>query len=173
MQWFSLILFFVLLNFLWRGLSQEPRPIPSPLLGKTVPMMHAPKCAAGSLTSKHFLGHWSLLNVWASWCQVCIYEHATLVTLKKDARIILYGLNYRDDMHEARTWLIRHGNPYTQLFYDPKGIFALDLGVYGVPESFLIDPKGIIRYKQVGLITTEAWARKILPFVDGNQQESH
>lgn len=167
MYFFLLPIFFVLILifFLWHGLALNPSVIPSPLIGKPLPLDHGPKLNNRRLDRKHFLGHWSLLNVWASWCSACAQEHPTLIQLSKRVNIILYGLNYRDDIGLAKDWLLREGNPYRWVMYDPDGKFAMDLGVYGVPESFLIDPEGVIRYKQVGPISDVILNQQILPLI--------
>jgi cytochrome c biogenesis protein CcmG/thiol:disulfide interchange protein DsbE len=160
-----LLIFLLLAIFLWKGLHEDPSQLPSPLLNKPFPTF-----AAYTLLDSHklidqrqFLGHITLLNIWASWCISCHVEHDTLMTISRSGIVDLAGLNYKDQRDAAIQWLKKAGNPYSQIIYDPEGKIALNLGVYGTPETFLIDPKGIIRYKYVGPITSEVWLQDVMP----------
>lgn len=162
-----LIIFLFISIFLWRGLQQDPHYIPSPLIGKALPDFDYPQLTnnKSSITNKDFLGHVSLLNVWATWCISCRAEHPILMDIARSRRVILYGLNYKDQREMATTWLKQKGDPYRKSIYDSKGTLGIDLGVYGTPETFLIDQKGVIRYKYVGPISPDVWENEILPRV--------
>lgn len=152
-----------LIFFLCKGLEQDPYRIPSPLINKPMPDFLAADLIAKHtlLTKKLFLNqHWSLLVVWSSWCKTCAAEQAFLLTLKKKYRLRIYGLNYRDDLIRAKNYLKHQGNPFQKIIFDPSGLLAIDLGVYGVPENFLIDPQGIIRYKYVGPLNQTIWDKE-------------
>lgn len=159
--------FVVLVVFLFIGLRLNPREVPSPLIGKPAPafqlqQLHQP---AKTLTPKDNLGKVWLLNVWASWCVSCREEHPLLVQLAKSGVVPVYGLNYKDKRDDALGWLRQFGDPYVVSIADPEGRTGIDYGVYGVPETFVIDKNGLIRYKQIGPVTQEALEKKILPLV--------
>ena len=162
-----LAIFVILVAFLWVGLSRDPREVPSPLIGKPAPAfqlakLHAPK---ETLATADLKGTVWLLNVWASWCVSCRVEHPLLVELAKANIVPVYGLDYKDNPDDGRAWLAQHGDPYTASIVDRDGRVGIDYGVYGVPETFLIDKAGIVRYKQIGPLTPEALKQKILPMV--------
>ena len=162
-----LAIFAVLVAFLWVGLGRDPREVPSPLIGKPAPefrlaKLHAP---TETLSTGDLRGKVWLLNVWASWCVSCRIEHPLLVQLAKANAVPVYGLEYKDDPEEGRRWLAQNGDPYTASIVDRDGRVGIDYGVYGVPETFLIDKSGVVRYKQIGPITPEALQQKILPLV--------
>ena len=117
------------------------------------------------LASKENLGKVWLLNVWASWCVSCREEHPLLVELAKSGIVPVYGLNYKDQRDDALRWLKQFGDPYTVSIVDPEGRTGIDYGVYGVPETYVIDKNGVIRYKQIGPVTVDALKTKILPLV--------
>jgi cytochrome c biogenesis protein CcmG, thiol:disulfide interchange protein DsbE len=160
-------IFVVLVAFLWVGLSRDPSVVPSPLLGKPAP--------AFRLAQLHKPGEWLqnddlkgkvwLLNVWASWCVSCRVEHPLLLQLARTNLVPVYGLDYKDKPDQALAWLAQNGDPYTSSIVDADGRVGIDYGVYGVPETFLIDKAGVIRYKQIGPLTPEALNEKILPLV--------
>ncbi|MGH8800507.1 MAG: DsbE family thiol:disulfide interchange protein [Casimicrobiaceae bacterium] len=167
-----LAIFLVLLAFLWLGLGRDPREVPSPLVGKSAPafrlaQLHDPgsTLAAGDLIGKVWL-----LNVWASWCVSCRVEHPLLLQLAKANVVPVYGLDYKDKSADALAWLAEHGDPYTASIVDGDGRVGIDYGVYGVPETFLIDKAGVIRYKQIGPLTVESLQQKILPLARQLQQ---
>lgn len=164
---FPLILVLFLLFFLWQGLARDPMQIPSPLINKSIPPFVAVSLENSSknLTEKIFLGQFSLLVVWSSWCVSCQAEQHFLLTLKKDTPLKLIGLDYRDDFSAANMWLKRYGNPFNNIIFDGKGLLGIDLGVYGVPESFLIDTKGIIRYKHIGPLNKVIWDKEVIPLL--------
>ena len=162
-----LIVFVVLAGFLAIGLKLDPREVPSPLIGKPAPAFDLPQLAAPDqrLTTKELQGQVWLLNVWASWCVACRQEHPLLVELGKTGRVKLYGLNYKDKREDALGWLNNFGNPYLKSLSDTDGLVGIDYGVYGVPETFVIDKQGVIRYKQIGPVTPETLRDTLLPLV--------
>jgi len=162
-----LIVFALLLGFLAVGLKLDPREIPSPLVGKSAPAFSLPLLDAPDkrLAADELRGQVWLLNVWASWCVACQQEHPLLVEFAKTGAVPVYGLNYKDKRDAAQAWLAKYGNPYTQSLSDTEGLVGIDYGVYGVPETFVIDKAGVIRYKQIGPITPDALRDKILPLV--------
>lgn len=162
------LLFIGIAIFLSRGLSLKPSEVQSPLIGKPMPafdlldLNHAPK----HMTQSIFKGHLSVLNVWASWCATCLVEHAYIKEFATDPHVTFYGLNYKDNKEKAVAWLTKLGNPYAHIAFDPQGLVGMDLGVYGTPEAFLIDDKGIIRYKYVGMIDDVIWQQEFLPRIN-------
>ncbi len=161
---------FVLLLLLFGiGLRLDVRSVPSPLIGKplpafTLPQLHNPERL---VYSGEWEGQVVLLNVWASWCVACREEHPLLIEWARDADFPypIYGLNYKDDRQLALQWLARLGDPYRYSAYDPAGKAGLDLGVYGVPETYVLDATGIIRYKHIGPVTRADWEHKLLPLL--------
>jgi cytochrome c biogenesis protein CcmG/thiol:disulfide interchange protein DsbE len=160
-------IFAVLLVFLAIGLTRDPHEIPSPLIGKPAPAFTAPVLnkTGETLSTKDMLGKVWLLNTWASWCVACRQEHPLLVEFSKSNPLPIIGLDYKDQEADGMQWLARFGNPYTTSITDRDGRIGIDFGVYGVPESFLIDKTGIIRYKQIGPFTEEALRDKLLPLI--------
>jgi len=162
-----LLVFVVLVGFLFVGLRLHPREVPSPLIDKPAPafqlsQLQAPEKSFGLADMK---GKVWLLNVWASWCVSCRDEHPFLMELAKEGTVPIVGLNYKDQQQDAVQWLARFGNPYQQSVVDADGRTGINFGVYGVPETFLIDRDGVIRYKQIGPLTREAWQQTLLPLV--------
>ena len=162
-----LLLFLVLVVFLAVGLSRDPREIPSPLVNKPAPAFSLPVLSDPSRTfkSEEMRGQVWLLNAWASWCAACQDEHPLLLELARSGVVPIYGLDYKDERAAALAWLNELGNPYTLSLSDTDGRVAIDYGVYGVPETFLIDRDGVIRYKHTGPITKEVLQKKIIPLV--------
>lgn len=162
-----LVLFVTLGLLLAYGLKLDPRMIPSPLIGKALPAFSLPTVAdpARKVSRKDLIGRVYLLNVWASWCVACRQEHPVLNELAQRKAVTIIGLNYKDKRQDALQWLGSLGNPYELSLSDEDGRVGIDLGVYGVPETFVIDKQGIIRYKQIGPITPEAWEQKLLPMI--------
>jgi len=160
-------IFVLLAVFLGIGLTRDPREVPSPLIDKPAPAftlqeLHAP---GKSLSVADLKGQVWLLNVWASWCVSCREEHPLLVELGRANVVPIYGLNYKDKPDAAMAWLGEMGNPYKASIVDGDGRVGIDYGVYGVPETFVIDREGIVRYKQIGPVTPQALKEKILPLV--------
>lgn len=168
-----LLIFFLIFILLWRGLTLRPSEVPSPLINKPVPVFELPTLfSANKYTSnKDLIGHVTLLNVWATWCYACAEEHEALLELAKTEHLFFYGLNYKDDRDAAKKWLKQNGNPYTIIAFDQHGQAAIDWGVYGTPETFVIDKKGIIRYKQIGPITSDTWKQTLLPLIQQLKSE--
>lgn len=142
-----------------------PRNIPSPLVGKPLPAFALPSLAEPekTITGESLRGRPYLLNVWASWCVACRDEHDVLMALAKEHRVPIIGLNYKDARADAIAWLNKLGDPYVLSIADKPGRFGIDLGVYGVPETFIIDSEGVIRYKHIGPITHKTAAQVLLP----------
>lgn len=162
-----LIMFVALGLLLAYGLNLDPRRIPSPLIGKPVPEFDLPSVTdpAHKVSRDSLLGRVYLLNVWASWCVACREEHPFLVVLNERKAVPIIGLNYKDTRPDALQWLSSMGDPYETSISDTDGRVGINLGVYGVPETFVVDKKGIIRYKQIGPLTPEAWEKKIAPLI--------
>ena len=162
-----LSLFLAIVAFLAVGLNRDPTLVPSPLVGKPAPEFSMPrlKDPDETVSRSDLLGKISLLNVWATWCVSCRAEHPLLIELANEGQLPIYGLNYKDNRDEAIRWLTQLGDPYVASVYDPAGRLGFDLGVYGLPETFVMDPQGIIAYKHIGPIDADAWENKILPVV--------
>ncbi len=162
-----LAIFLVVLVFLFVGLFHDPHEVPSPLIGKPAPQfsltqLHQPD---RKLTTADMRGQVWLLNVWASWCVSCRVEHPLLVDLAKANIVPVIGLAYKDKPADGLAWLASNGDPYRMSIVDQDGRVGIDFGVYGVPETFVIDKTGIIRYKQIGPLTVDALKQTILPLV--------
>ena len=159
--------FLVLTAFLFAGLWRDPREVPSPLIDKPAPQFSLARLddPAAKLGTADMKGQVWLLNVWASWCVSCREEHPLLVELGKAKVVPIVGLNYKDESAAGKRWLAQYGDPYSASVVDRDGRVGLDWGVYGVPETFVVDKAGMIRYKQIGPITAEALEKKILPLV--------
>jgi len=168
-----LAVFAILAVFLAVGLNLNPREIPSPFIGKPVPPFSAPKLDAPNenLTPADFKGQVWLFNVWASWCVSCRAEHPLLNGLARQRLLPIVGLNYKDDPEAAKNWLNSLGNPYTVSIMDLEGRIGIDFGVYGVPETFVIDKKGIIRHKLTGPLSPEFIESILLPLISQLQAE--
>lgn len=166
-----LVLFIGLVAFLLVGLNRDPHELPSPLINKTAPDFQLQRLSepAKTLAAKEMRGKVWLLNFWGTWCIACREEHPILVKYAKTNAVPIYGVDYKyandssDERSAAIQFLAEAGNPYTETIYDPEGRTSIDYGVYGAPESFLIDKNGVIRFKQIGPITDEVWNNKILP----------
>jgi len=169
-----LILFFLLVILLGVGLTLDPREVPSPYIGKAAPSFNLPKLYASteSISSEDMKGKVWLLNVWASWCRACRAEHQVINRLVKNHQIEIIGLNYKDGSNEAKQWLEELGNPYVSVAVDNDGRTGIDWGVYGVPETFVVDKQGIIRYKNIGPVYQRDIKETILPLIVQLQQEA-
>ena len=162
-----LAIFVVMVGFLAVGLTLNPREVPSPLVGKaapdfSLPQLHEPDKV---FSPKELAGKVWLLNFWASWCSGCKDEHPVLMQLAKSGEVPIYGADYKDRREEALTWLQRWGNPYQLVGVDEAGRVGINYGVYGVPETYVIDKAGKIRYKQIGPVDQDILDKKILPLV--------
>jgi cytochrome c biogenesis protein CcmG/thiol:disulfide interchange protein DsbE len=162
-----LALFLLLAVFLARGLKLDPREVPSPLIDKPAPGFALTRLDDPSLTLKRedLLGQVWMLNVWASWCVACREEHPMLLDFAKQKLVPVYGLNYKDTRVEGQGWLARFGNPYQASLFDGDGRVGIDFGVYGVPETFIIDRQGVIRLKHIGPLTPEVIRDRIAPML--------
>lgn len=167
------LLFIVLSVFLALGLKLKPSEIPSPLLNKTAPAFSAPKLNVPNekLSPADLKGKVWLFNVWASWCASCRAEHPIINQLAQQQAAIIVGLNYKDDPEAAKKWLETLGNPYNDSVMDADGRIGIDWGVYGVPETFVIDKQGIVRFKHTGPVTEEDVQNTFLPLIAKLQAE--
>jgi len=166
-----LAIFLVLAGFLAKGLKLDPHEVPSPLIGKPAPAFSLPTLGdpAGKFSTGEMKGKVWLFNVWASWCVACREEHPLLMELARSGQVELYGMDYKDADADASAVLKQMGNPYRAVAVDADGRVGIDYGVYGVPETYVIDKAGIIRFKQIGPITPEVWNEKIQPLLQGLQ----
>lgn len=160
-----LSIFIVLAGFLYVGLGLNPREVPSPFIDKPAPAFKVAQLhdANQTISPEDMKGRVWLLNVWASWCVSCLQEHPLLVDLAKRNIVPIVGLNYKDGRNDGLAWLREWGDPYLLSAFDADGKIGIDYGVYGVPETFLIDQQGIIRAKHIGPLTAEAIENKLLP----------
>jgi len=161
------IVFPLILIFLLIGLGKDPTIIPSPLIGKNIPAFSSKELISNDpITNKDLVGEYSILNVWASWCTACYDEHDLLMSLSEKLNIPIYGLNYKDNFKDATTWLSLYGNPYKKIIFDFDGMIGIEFGVYGAPETFILDRKGTILYKHIGAIDEEFINNKLLPIIN-------
>ena len=162
-----LAVFIALAAFLAIGLTRDPSEIPSPFIGKPAPEFKLTQLADASaaFAPADMKGKVWLLNVWASWCVSCRVEHPLLVEMSKQNLVPIVGLNYKDKRDEGLQWLQRFGNPYSLSAFDVEGKVGIDYGVYGVPETYVIDKAGVIRFKQIGPVTPRVLSEQILPLV--------
>lgn len=149
--------------------APEKQVVPSALIGKPAPQFALPDLLhpGGTVQSGAFSGKWHLVNVWGTWCEECRAEHAQLLAIQREGKVLVVGLNYKDDDDMARQWLDKLGNPYAAVGVDREGRTAIDYGVYGAPESFLVNPAGVVVHKVVGVVTPGAWRDELLPLVEG------
>ena len=168
-----LMVFVGLAILLGYGLTRDPREIPSPLLGKEVPVFELPAVQGRTLglTTADLKGQVSLVNVFASWCVACRQEHPLLLGINESGAVPVHGLNYKDAPADAAAWLDELGDPYTRTGADIDGGVGIDWGVYGVPETFVIDKRGTIRYKHIGPVSMEDVERILRPLVRRLQEE--
>jgi cytochrome c biogenesis protein CcmG/thiol:disulfide interchange protein DsbE len=162
-----LAIFIVLVVFLAIGLGHDPHEVPSPLINKPAPAFQLPQLhdPTRTFSAQEVRGKVWLLNVWASWCFSCREEHPFLIEYARSGAVPIYGLNLKDKREDALSWLSDLGDPYVLSASDTDGRVSIDYGVYGAPETYLIDRDGIIRFKQIGPITPDVWQRTILPLV--------
>ncbi|MFI4919201.1 MAG: DsbE family thiol:disulfide interchange protein [Legionellales bacterium] len=164
--------FFLLLSFfLWRGLSLDPHHLPSVQIGKNIAQFKVPQLQnpQEDFSPKNLNQQVVLLNIWASWCEACVEEQVFLMQLARDG-VPIYGLNYKDKAEDALRWLEQWGNPYKLIGQDTAGKVAIDLGVYGAPETFVLDKQGMIRYRHVGVLNQEIWLHTIAPLMKKLEQ---
>ncbi len=162
-----LAIFFILVAFLYRGLSLDPKRVPSPLVGKPMPEFSLPRLQdpAATLSDSDLKGKVSVLNIWATWCVSCRAEHEVLLQLANTGSVDIYGLNYKDERAKAQQWLQQLGDPYLANAFDADGRTGIDWGVYGAPETFIMDKQGMIRHKHIGPLTVDALNSTILPLI--------
>ncbi|THF60300.1 DsbE family thiol:disulfide interchange protein [Pseudothauera rhizosphaerae] len=160
-----LALFLLLAGFLAYGLKLNPREVPSPLVDKPAPAFRVAQLQSpeASFALEDMRGKVWLLNVWASWCVSCRAEHPVLLELKQRGVVPVVGLNYKDTVPDALGYLAQHGNPFATIGVDPQGAVGFEYGVYGTPETFLIDANGVIRYKHIGPLTRDTLDKVLLP----------
>ena len=142
------------------GLTRDPSKIPSPLIGRPAPAFDLPVLQGGRLASASLQGQPVIVNFWASWCTPCLQEHPLLMELARSG-VRIVGINYKDEPQAAQQWLDQHGNPFATVAQDRDGRVGLDWGVYGVPESFVLDAGGVIRHKNIGPLTRQAWQDEV------------
>jgi cytochrome c biogenesis protein CcmG/thiol:disulfide interchange protein DsbE len=166
--WLPLAGFAVLVGFLGVGLGLKPREVPSVLINKPLPAFQLATLGTPErlMGPQDLRGQVWLMNVWASWCVACQDEHPVLVDFAARSKVPLIGLNYKDKPQDALRWLGKYGNPYRQSLSDSDGRLGIELGVYGVPETFVIDRQGVIRYKHIGAVTPEVLRQTIVPLLD-------
>ena len=159
--------FIALVAVLAVGLRLNPREVPSPLIGKPAPPFELPLLNEPDkrFSQKDMLGKVWIMNVWASWCPPCLVEHPVVTRIARSGLAPVVGLNYKDTRDEALPWLKRNGDPYQLIVFDANGRIGIDYGVYGVPETYVIDRQGIIRYKHIGPLTADVVQKKVEPLV--------
>lgn len=159
------LLFVVLVGFFVAGLRKDPGLIPSPLIDRPAPPLRLPALGQPGVIvdSARYAGRPYLVNVWATWCATCREEHDMLLRIARDHDVPIIGLDWKDEDAAALRWLAQLGNPYHQVAVDADGRVAIDWGVYGAPETFLIGADGRVKFKQIGAMTPEVWQREFLP----------
>tara|TARA_R110002096_G_scaffold161007_4_gene327400 strand:- start:3711 stop:4235 length:525 start_codon:yes stop_codon:yes gene_type:complete len=164
-----LLLFVVLIGFMWRGLYSDPSELPSQYIGKPAPEFRLPtlKDPARMLSADDLVGQISLVNVWGTWCVGCRAEHDFLMQLKRSGEIPIFAINWRDNRQDALRWLQQLGDPYVASGFDEDGRVGIDWGVYGAPETFLIDPGGNVIYRHPGALTASIWQQEFVPRIEG------
>lgn len=160
--WIPLLALVALVVLLYAGMQDMDRALPSPMVGKTVPSLPTPKDARESAALAATQGQPRLVNFWASWCQPCLAEHPELMALAARG-VTIIGVNYKDEPGAAARWLERHGNPFTVVLRDPEGAFAIDWGVYGVPETYLIGADDTVLHKKVGPVDDDYLRDELMP----------
>ncbi|MGB5306248.1 MAG: DsbE family thiol:disulfide interchange protein [Gammaproteobacteria bacterium] len=162
-----LAIFAVLVGFLFRGLSLDPKVVPSPLVDKPMPEFILTRLQSPEImiSDRDIKGTVAVLNIWATWCVSCRAEHEVLLELARTGVAPIYGLNWKDTRAAAKQWLVQLGDPYTANAFDADGRVGIDWGVYGAPETFIIDADGIIRHKHIGPLTSEILRTEILPLI--------
>jgi cytochrome c biogenesis protein CcmG/thiol:disulfide interchange protein DsbE len=169
--WIPLIVFAALCVVFGVALHRAPDKqfVKSALIGKPVPEFRLPDLMnpGATVDGAAFKGRWMLVNVWATWCAECERENPVLLGIRQQDKVVVVGLNYQDKDDAAREWLAKRGNPFNAIGVDKEGRAAIDFGVYGAPESFLVNPQGIVVHKVVGAVSAEEWNKKMLPMVEG------
>ncbi len=161
--------FVLLVGFLAVGFKlEDPHLLPSQLIDRPFPEFTLADLHddAASITRDDLVGHVSLVNVWATWCANCVIEHPELLRISRDDGIPVYGINYNDDKIKARRWLERYKDPYKKVIVDDEGKLGIDLGVYGAPETFVVDANGVIQYRHVGIVTRDTFENTLQPLIE-------
>lgn len=163
----------ILVVFFAFGLRTDPTRLPSPLIGKSAPTFELPNLTQPEqrITTADLAGKVTLLNVWATWCTACMQEHPVLMKIAESGDVALYGLDYKDTRDDALAWLGKLGDPYLGSAFDEDGRVGIDWGVYGTPETFVIDKTGTVRYKHIGPLSWEEWNQTLLPLVQALKAE--
>ncbi|GAA6170781.1 DsbE family thiol:disulfide interchange protein [Colwellia sp. KU-HH00111] len=166
-RFLPLVLVIALGVVLYRGLSLNPNEMPSAMIGKAMPdfSLSTLNDAEKMVTKADFVGDIVLLNVWATWCPTCKYEHPYLLELSKNPQVKLYGINYKDERLPAQQWLTHYEDPYQFSVFDDQGLLGVKLGVFGAPETFVIDHHGIIRKRFAGAIDVRVWRKEFEPLI--------
>lgn len=162
-------LFAALIAFFYTGIGRDKETLPSPLIGKPAPQWQLSRLDDPSQTvsGSDFAGKPYVLNVWATWCVACREEHATLLEIAQRGEAPIVGIDWKDDREQAQRWLQQLGNPYTVTGFDDEGRAAIDWGVYGAPETFLVDAQGVVAFKHIAPMTIDVWEREFLPRLKG------
>lgn len=176
MNWSRLVpiaVFVVLTVFLAIGLTRDPSVIPTEMIDREMPRFDLPELRdeTENVTEADLVGEITLVNVFGSWCVACLEEHPTLMQLSEDRTVRIAGVNWRDDREDALNWLAKHGDPYETIVFDELSDLVIEIGVTGAPETFVLDPSGRIRFKQIGPITPDVWKNTIRPVIDAIEQE--
>jgi cytochrome c biogenesis protein CcmG/thiol:disulfide interchange protein DsbE len=164
-------LFATLFAFFYFGLGRDKETLPSPLIGKPAPTFELPRVddPSRTISTQEFAGRPYVLNVWGTWCPGCRQEHDALLEIARRNVVPMIGLDWKDDLQLAQQWLRELGNPYVVTAFDAEGRVAIDWGVYGAPETFLVDAQGVVRHKHVGPLTLEDWERDFMPKIKGGE----
>ncbi|MEM7460070.1 MAG: DsbE family thiol:disulfide interchange protein [Pseudomonadota bacterium] len=160
--------FVILVVFMAIGLTRDPSVIPTEMIDREMPQFELPDLYAPEevIRTEDLTGETTLVNVFGSWCVACLQEHPTLMQLSRDGTVRIVGVNWRDTREEALVWLEKHGDPYARIVFDAESDLVIEMGVTGAPETFIVDPSGRIRYKQIGPITPDVWQDTIRPVID-------
>lgn len=163
------VIFAVLIGFFFFGLQKNPSYVPSPLIGKTAPAFSLPQVEDPNkiIAVADFAGRKFVLNVWGTWCFACRQEHEVLMEVARQNLVPIVGLNWKDELSLAQRWLSELGNPYVATAFDQEGRAGIDWGVYGAPETYLVDERGVILYKYISPLTLEVWNREFVPRIQG------
>ena len=177
MTWSRIVpigVFLVLVVFMAIGLTRDPSVIPTEMIDRDMPQFELPELYTpeDTVTAADLTGETTLVNVFGSWCVACLQEHPTLMKLARDDTVRIVGVNWRDDRDDALVWLEKHGDPYDRIVFDAQSDLVIEMGVTGAPETFIVDPRGRIRYKQIGPITPDVWKDTIQPVIDAIAAES-
>lgn len=167
-----LALFVGLAVFFAIGLTRDPSILPSELIDRPLPEFEIETLSGDPITDRDLLGEPALVNVFGSWCVACLSEHPLFMELAEDPSFVMIGVNWRDAREDAERWLTRYGDPYDTILFDPDSRLAIDLGVTGAPETFVIDARGRIRYKHTGIVTEDVWTNRLEPLLQDLRAET-